>query len=548
MRLIYRYFIDAIQSYKRLFIISLIIVFLMTIMNMVLPYGIRLYLDVLIENGNWQYFIMGLILFGGYLLICTLVKIIWYASLDNFGGQYIKDLELEMETAISQTSLKKIDELSLNRIKHIMYADLLDVFRVIGHHMPSVFGSLLVIVAILILAFVYDPLVTVFLFFSLIIGLCISFFSRKIIARMASNTNSALKKMNTDTNEFIDLMMLHQTNHILDYFLNKTSSTIHSFIQTAKREDKIIYFFTGLMNNYNTLFRIALSAFLSLPVINGSIVNLVFFTLLSNIVMEEGQKLEQLIQQIMKSYISFENVEKLKSLQPRQLENTTLNDIESIKFHNVSFSYQENSKHIFENINCEFKKNDCIRLIGENGSGKSTLVKMILGLYSPDSGSVTINDRNIADYTQESLNSEILYLSQEEKFLNTTIEEYLRIISNDNIDNNKIDKCSQFAHFDVRMDTVIENNGQSLSAGQQKKLLLMKLLLRIETSSVIILDEVEAGLDQPTKQRYYDFINQSCRDLNKIFIVISHEKNADFISFNKEVQIINGKMFISSLN
>lgn len=353
--------------------------------------------------------------------------------------------------------------------------------------------------------------------------------------------------MNTDTNEFIDLMMLHQTNHILDYFLNKTSSTIHSFIQTAKREDKIIYFFTGLMNNYNTLFRIALSAFLSLPVINGSIVNLVFFTLLSNIVMEEGQKLEQLIQQIMKSYISFENVEKLKSLQPRQLENTTLNDIESIKFHNVSFSYQENSKHIFENINCEFKKNDCIRLIGENGSGKSTLVKMILGLYSPDSGSVTINDRNIADYTQESLNSEILYLSQEEKFLNTTIKEYLRIISNDNIDNNKIDKCSQFAHFDVRMDTVIENNGQSLSAGQQKKLLLMKLLLRIETSSVIILDEVEAGLDQPTKQRYYDFINQSCRDLNKIFIVISYEKNADFISFNKEVQIINGKMFISSL-
>lgn len=167
--------------------------------------------------------------------------------------------------------------------------------------------------------------------------------------------------MNTDTNEFIDLMMLHQTNHILDYFLNKTSSTIHSFIQTAKREDKIIYFFTGLVNNYNTLFRIALSAFLSLPVINGSIVNLVFFTLLSNIVMEEGQKLEQLIQQIMKSYISFENVEKLKSLQPRQLENTTLNDIESIKFHNVSFSYQENSKHIFENINCEFKKNDCIR-------------------------------------------------------------------------------------------------------------------------------------------------------------------------------------------
>ena len=128
--------------------------------------------------------------------------------------------------------------------------------------MPSVFGSLLVIVAILILAFVYDPLVTLFLFFSLIIGLCISFFSRKTIAKMASNTNSALKKMNTDMNEFIDLMMLHQTNHILDYFLNKTSSTIHSFIQTAKREDKIIYFFTGLVNNYNTLFRIALSAFL----------------------------------------------------------------------------------------------------------------------------------------------------------------------------------------------------------------------------------------------------------------------------------------------
>ena len=337
MKKIVTFFVEAIQSYTRLFLISLIIVFIMTILNMMIPYGMRAYLDSIIENGDWQNFIIGLIIFAIYLFIFTMIKICWYVSLDNFGGQYIKDLELQIETSISHASLKQIDRIGLNKIKHMMYSDLLDVFRVIGHHMPSVFGSLLVIAAVLVLSFAYDSVVTAFIFFSLIIGLSISFFSRKLIAKMAGKTNSALKSFNADTNEFVDLLALHQTNNVLYYFLNKTAAIIHHFIQIAKREDKIIYFFTGLVNNYNTLFRIALSAFLSLPIINNSIVNLVFFTLLSNTVMEEGQKLEQLIQQIVKSQISFENIEILRSLQPRQSERVNLDAIEAFDFKTFLF-------------------------------------------------------------------------------------------------------------------------------------------------------------------------------------------------------------------
>lgn len=125
---------------------------------------------------------------------------------------------------------------------------------------------------------------------ALLIGISISYLSRKIIASTAGETNKKLKAQSALCNTFTESIPLIQTHSILPYFQENTGNSIQSFIQTAKKEDKIVYFWTGIVQNYHTLFRITLSALMALPMAGGSFVNLVFFTMLSNIVMEEGQK------------------------------------------------------------------------------------------------------------------------------------------------------------------------------------------------------------------------------------------------------------------
>ena len=74
--------------------------------------------------------------------------------------------------------------------------------------------------------------------------------------------------------------------------------------------------------------------------------------------------------------------------------------------------------------------------------------------------------------------------------------------------------------YDMAADRAIENEGKSLSVGQRKKLLIMKMLLRIEEASVLIVDEIEAGLDQETREKYEQLLNFIAKKKNKLIIVV----------------------------
>ena len=82
-----------------------------------------------------------------------------------------------------------------------------------------------------------------------------------------------------------------------------------------------------------------------------------------------------------------------------------LEEINSIRFENVTFSYPKTEKKVLEDISFEIKKGEKISIVGLNGAGKSTIVKLICRLYRPNSGKIYINDRDIYDYEYDSYNS-----------------------------------------------------------------------------------------------------------------------------------------------
>lgn len=528
MRLIMKYCKRTMKRYPGVFLRAMSLILFITLINAFLPYGMRVFLERVTAKEHYGYAALGILVFAVYLLLKTLADIRWYRLLDELGGCCITDLSVELETAMAEASLARIDEEGQGKIKHIMYADVLDVFRVVGHHIPTLLGSAAVILSSLVLAAFYDAALTLFIFAALVLGMLISVAGKKVIAAKAGNTNQKLKEHHILCEQYVDSIPLVQTNPVLPYFTDKTKKSIADFIATSQKEDGVQVFWSEAVSNYNTLFQLALSTLLALPAAGGSIVNLVFFMTLSGIIMAEGQKTQLLIQQIVRAKVSFENVDKLLHLKKRQ-GTEPLGEVSIINFEHVDFSYPGNSTQALQNVSCTLRKGDAVRLTGSNGSGKSTFIKLLTGMYSPQAGEVLVNGKPICTYSRETLNEQILFLNQDEVLLNESVMDYLEMISGEAFHMKKAEEALQWAAWD-KEDTTIENGGLSLSAGQRKKLLLTKLLLRYERASVIILDEVEAGLDRSMVQKYMELLESMFAKRDKIFLMIAHSIDDDLPS------------------
>lgn len=543
MKLIIKYFIQAIQILPKEFFKAIGMILLLSSFSILLPYGVKVFVETITHADSLLPFMIGLLLFVLFLGIQVLLKMQWIAYQDDFGGKYIEYMTCLLIHHLAYADYKEIDKKGSAAIKHILYADVLDLFRVIGNFAPSCLGSLIIISASLICSFFYDLKGTVLIIVSLILGLCISYVSRNMIRNHAFKTNQKLKKQNTNCIEFMDNLELIQNHSLYDYYQNKMSGSIQDFIQTAKKEDQVIYGWTGLVHSYNLLFKIVLSTFLALPIAGSSIVNVVFYTLLLGIIMDEANNMEATFQQIVKLQPAFIHVDDI--LQMKQKTGNLKDQITSVCFKNVSFQYANAQEMVLSDINCTCRKGDVIRLSGSNGSGKSTFVKLLIRLYEANEGDILLNHANILSYDVDELSRQIAYIQQDEQFLNESLQDYLREITHIDCSDSQFEQLKNECNLSIE-NIIIENNGKSLSVGQRKKLLMMKMKLLVERASIVILDECFAGMDLQTKQMMIDWLNECIKKQDKIFFIIEHDADLQ-LPFTHIYQFNEGILDIQSL-
>ena len=337
-----------------------------------------------------------------------------------------------------------------------------------------------------------------------------------------------IKNFNSHINDFSESINQIKVENLNDYYLNKTKFYIKNFIDSSINENKTVYFYSGIIKQTNIVLRLVFSLILAINVSNNSILNIVIYTIVFNLVMEEANNLEMLLQQVNRSYVCFENIEKILKLNKGQRDNF-IDDVKTIDINIKTFCYDGNP--ILKNVSINLVKGDTIQIRGKNGSGKSTLLKLITNIYEKYDGIIKINNLDINTIKKESLSNQILYLAQEEKYLNETIYDYLRIVTKTEISDIEIDEILDllnFGSFDLNLDY----NGDSLSGGQKKKLSLVKLIILKEKVSLIILDEVDSGLDNETKTLFTNLINDIIKNKNKIIIGIQHTSSSN-VNYNK---------------
>lgn len=242
-------------------------------------------------------------------------------------------------------------------------------------------------------------------------------------------------------------------------------------------------------------------------------------------------------------YSALASAERLMELEELPDETAPLSDAETgrlkrefktIEVNNVSFSY--GGEQILSDCGFSAEKGCITAITGESGSGKSTLFKIILGLYEPQSGNITVNGEREVNASVRGLFS---YVPQGNMVLSGTIRDNITLC-NPEISEENLEKAARAAEiYDYisslpdGFDTLLSERGAGLSEGQIQRISIARALLA--DAPVLLLDEATSALDEQTETKVLTNIKNMT---GKTVLFITH-RNTSLKACDRIVRVEN---------
>ncbi|CAH2074244.1 unnamed protein product [Thlaspi arvense] len=220
----------------------------------------------------------------------------------------------------------------------------------------------------------------------------------------------------------------------------------------------------------------------------------------------------------------------LASLKSKVVERAEAIQLEKVagevELRDISFKYGEEMIPVLDGLNLHIKAGETIALVGPSGGGKTTLIKLLLRLYEPSSGSISIDKNDIKDIKLESLRQHVGLVSQDITLFTGTVAENIgyRDLTT-GIDMKRVELAAKTANADEFIrnlpegyNTGIGPRGSSLSGGQRQRLAIARALY--QNSSILILDEATSALDSMSELLVRQALERVMED--HTVIVIAH--------------------------
>ena len=175
-----------------------------------------------------------------------------------------------------------------------------------------------------------------------------------------------------------------------------------------------------------------------------------------------------------------------------------------VEIEDVYFSYEPNQK-LIEHFNLQVKPGQRVAIVGPTGCGKTTLINLLMRFYDVNSGAIKVSEKDIRKVTRESLRANYGMVLQETWLKQGTIRENI-VMGRENATDDEVLAAAKASHahsFIKRLpngyDTVIGDDGGSVSAGQKQLLCITRVMLCLPP--MLILDEATSSIDTRTEMR-----------------------------------------------
>lgn len=212
--------------------------------------------------------------------------------------------------------------------------------------------------------------------------------------------------------------------------------------------------------------------------------------------------------------------------EPKAQNPVVLSSVDRLSFDHVTFQHRAARYPAVDDISFAVDKGETIAFVGPSGSGKTTLVKLLVGLYRPQKGSVAFNGINAADIDIDALRKQIGFVTQDTQLFSGTIRENLVFVNPDATDEELISVLHKSAcislldRADNGLDSVIGEGGMRVSGGEKQRLSIARALLR--HPKLIVFDEATSALDSITEEEISKTIRDVSSTKDHITVMIAH--------------------------
>lgn len=192
-----------------------------------------------------------------------------------------------------------------------------------------------------------------------------------------------------------------------------------------------------------------------------------------------------------------------------------------IEFQNVTFEYVKDHP-VLHNIFFEIQPGDRLGIIGPTGSGKTTISTLLLRLFDPTTGSITLDDVDLRDYKLANLRNQFAVVHQETVLFSTTVTENIRF-ANPNASMGEVIAAAKAAsaHDFIQglpegYETLVGERGMKLSGGERQRISLARAFLK--DPAILILDEPTSSLDLLTESEILNTVQQLAKGRTTVMI------------------------------
>jgi ATP-binding cassette subfamily B protein len=400
----------------------------------------------------------------------------------------------------------------------------------IASFVNTLFTSFIGIVFVMVYAIkVHWLIAPVFLAVVPLLGILSSVLSKRIkkIQKVIVGETTALAGSTTESLRNIELV---KSLGLVKQEIKRLNNTTEKILGLELRKVKYIRslsFIQGTAVNFlrTCIMFIMLFLIFQKEISLGQMFSLMFY---SFFIFGPLQELGNVINTFREAEVSLANFKTIMEMpkEPKPAHPKIITRVTKLTFDQVSFQHQSAKTKAIQEISFEVNAGQTVAFVGPSGSGKTTLVKLLVGLYRPQSGQIRYNDVPENEIDLDTLREKIGFVTQDTQLFAGSIRENLLFVNPGATDAQCMEVLEKaacqnlLARADKGLDTVIGEGGVKVSGGEKQRLSIARALLR--KPNLLVFDEATSALDSLTEEEINETIKKIAHGDLHITIMIAH--------------------------
>ena len=460
------------------------------------------------------------------------------------------NMKIKCMEHILKMPIGKVNDIGSGKLRKIVIESSNATETFLAHNLPDLIGAIVTPICMIIILFVFDWRLGLLSLMPTILGfLAMSKMTGKAMADDMKKYQDSLEDMNNQAIEYVRGMSVVKTFGQTVFSFKKFKKSIDDYsnlcISYTKKARKTMLVFQLFINSvFAFLIGITLVFNANGNITNEFILNLLFYIIYTPIIATTMTKIMSISENSLVVKDALNRVNEILKIEPLKKGKDSY-DVKdnSIKFENVSFSYENNENKAIDNISFTIPSKSLTALVGPSGGGKSTIANLITRFYDIDSGSIKIGDVNVRDIKKEKLSDLVSFVFQDSKLLKLSILDNVKM-ANPKASEKEIREALSLAQCDDILErlpnginTVYGSKGVYLSGGEMQRINIARVILK--NSPIVILDEATAFADPENEGKVQKAFENLSK--NKTVIMIAHRLSS-IINADKIIVIENGKI------